>query len=1056
MSAGLSSTSSLSHEAFKQPPLDLPIPQIYNWHLEHNATYPVFLQLVPAAHRAGRYVARVADVELNSPSKPVVAMLAMSNTITVFTTILGMECARIPVFLLSPRNSAEAIAHLLMKMKVGHLLVSAEPHMQQLARRALENIKTVGNPDGHVHICAMPQYEDLYTDQPYEALPEYRDDPSAPHIIVHSSGSTSFPKPVVWTNVMERQFGSGGHNSSFKYEGEILGSHGLMLFHAIGVLHIASVARGGHILAVFPPVTPPVVVTPESTFHGLVQSEATCVLAMPSIIEEWAKDPAKVEHLRHLKAVYYGGGVLQKKAGDSLARAGVRLYTTYGLSEVAGLSRHLPAYQGAEYEYWDVNPMAAVAMRPLGDGTFEPIVLDSESYHVAVKNVVYDDREGYATSDIVVPHPSKPGFWKLVGRLDDQIVLSTGEKTNPGPLESILRGHPLVKHAVMFGRGRFQNGVLVAVTDDYVFDPNDQQKLRAFRDEIWPQVERMNEFAPSHSRLTKEMIIVAGPRRPFPLTAKGSPRRAIILNDYADDIEQLYASLASSSDVDIAPPEEWTRCSSLVFLRAVVHRVMGVAVEDNEDLFYHGCDSLQATYIRRTLLAALKSSPSWSASSDLSSNVVYDHPSISALAKHVCAAIAAEDTQSTTEEDLKRLVEKYTTNWPTRVVSRGQVAVDDTQGDVVLLTGSTGSLGTSLLAHLLTSESVQRVYAFNRPKPGASLVDRQREAFKLRGYDPNLATSPKVVFVEGRITSQGLEITENNVTLAETIRTAITHIIHIAWRVDWKLSLRSFEDAVAGVRGLVDLALSSPRQIPPRLLFTSSVAVVKNFPSSVTVPEAPITDPRIPLGQGYGEGKWVAEQILDAAQRETELRSITIRLGQLSGGVNGAWNKSDWVPAMIKSSVTLGYMPTLSGVASWLDVDIAAKALCEARDSPHSVLHLLHPRPVKWHVIAEACASQLGLQTCAYSEWLNRLESAADFEIDAERRAAVPALMLLDFFTRCGGEAAEDREALGMPRLLIDKMLTMSVSLRNASPLGSEDVRKWLSFWKRTGFLANK
>ena len=49
-------------------------------------------------------------------------------------------------------------------------------------------------------------------------------------------------------------------------------------------------------------------------------------------------------------------------------------------------------------------------------------------------NTQIDGRNAYATSDLLVPHPTKSGLWKIYGRKDDQIMLSTGEKTNPGPL----------------------------------------------------------------------------------------------------------------------------------------------------------------------------------------------------------------------------------------------------------------------------------------------------------------------------------------------------------------------------------------------------------------------------------------------------------------------------------------------------------------------------------------------------------------------------------------------------------------------------------------------
>ena len=58
----------------------------------------------------------------------------------------------------------------------------------------------------------------------------------------------------------------------------------------------------------------------------------------------------------------------------------------------------------------------------------------NECVELNVKNITMDGRSGYATSDLLRPHPTKPGLWKIVGRKDDQIMHSTGEKTNPGPL----------------------------------------------------------------------------------------------------------------------------------------------------------------------------------------------------------------------------------------------------------------------------------------------------------------------------------------------------------------------------------------------------------------------------------------------------------------------------------------------------------------------------------------------------------------------------------------------------------------------------------------------
>lgn len=130
---------------------------------------------------------------------------------------------------------------------------------------------------------------------------------------------------------------------------------------------------------------------------------------------------------------------------------------------------------------------------------------------------------------------------------------STGEKTNPVPLESMLNQDPHVSAAVMFGRGQFQAGVLVEPKPQFAFDPADETKLANFRNQIWPTMKRMNEFAPQHSRLFKEMIIVAKPTKPFTYTAKNTARRQAILTDYSDDILAVYETVEESTQANIPP-----------------------------------------------------------------------------------------------------------------------------------------------------------------------------------------------------------------------------------------------------------------------------------------------------------------------------------------------------------------------------------------------------------------------------------------------------------------------------------------------------------------------
>lgn len=65
----------------------------------------------------------------------------------------------------------------------------------------------------------------------------------------------------------------------------------------------------------------------------------------------------------------------------------------------------------------------------------------------------------------------------------------------------------------------------------------------------------------------------------------------------------------------------------------------------------------------------------------------------------------------------------------------------------------------------------------------------------------------------------------------------------------------------------------------------------------------------VAVGSGYTESKWVSEQILREAGRQTSLKSLIVRVGQLCGGLNGHWNSNEWFPSMVQSAEVVGCFP---------------------------------------------------------------------------------------------------------------------------------------------------
>ncbi|KAK0223926.1 acetyl-CoA synthetase-like protein [Armillaria fumosa] len=1031
------------------PPLNgsLTVPEIYDFHYDNNPNHAVFAygnpegngitfvpysKVIPAVHRAGWLIANAAnfDLQQDRAARPLVAVLAASDTVTFFTTFLGMFRAGIPFLALSPRNSPAALAHLFRTTKPTHLFTSADASLLELARDTFKLLE-----GGHIPVIAsMPSYEDLYKDESFIRF-------ATSTVVAHSSGSTSFPKPSVWNDKVCSQ-----------------ASMAPSMYHSAGINFINWLSTTGMILAVFPPSSPAVIPTFDAVFDGFVTTHAAYGFVPPIFLEEWCRDPLKVAHLKTLKGIVWGGAPLNPSVGNYLTNEGCKLLLIYGIVFESNFTA-TPAALGKDWQYTRINPIFSLELVPEGDGTYEGIAVADFHTELSIINTKYQGRDAYATNDLFLPHPSLLGLWRLVGRKDDQIVLSSGEKckqTNPGLLESILARDPRVTAGLYFGHGKFQSGLLVELKPQFVFPPSDQASVIKYRSLIWPTIEKMNRLAMAHSQLFKEMIIFSDPAKPFSFNVKGLPRRAVVLKEYQAEIEALYDTV--EDNIDVEPPLSWSPASSLSFIRAVMNNTLTHPIKDNDDVFEHGCDSLRAARMRNTIIHALRTTQPEKVKL-INPNFIYDHPRITALAEFVSDSVDIQksDMRSSRLENIQAMLDRYASSFSRAAVPRqpSLESVLPSPGGVILITGTTGGLGAATLAKLAYSESVHRIFAINRSaKDGSNLVERQEKALESRGYDPAIASLSKVALIEADLTELGFGV---EASVEKEIRDSVTHIIHIAWRVDFNLPLSSFEGHLKGMRALIDLALSSPQSKTPSFLFTSSVGVLGNIPGAAKgILEQPIKDPTDVIGQGYSESKWLGEQMLYRAAKETSLRPLVVRVGQIAGGVNGSWNPSDWIPAIVKSSGALGCLPAFKGVSTWIPLDIAAGTIADLRNAstPTLTVHLVHPKPTATREIFEIMAEYLDTPLQPYRNWLCALEVAA--ETPKSSSDDIPALKLLQFFRNGTRSEEEGKEPIGIPTLDCTEAQRASTHLRNAKPIQREDVLSWLQYWSRIGFLSYK
>jgi Male sterility protein/Phosphopantetheine attachment site len=81
-------------------------------------------------------------------------------------------------------------------------------------------------------------------------------------------------------------------------------------------------------------------------------------------------------------------------------------------------------------------------------------------------------------------------------------------------------------------------------------------------------------------------------------------------------------------------------------------------------------------------------------------------------------------------------------------------------GEVVLVTGTTGAIGASVLSELVQSSAVRLIYAVNRrAADGSSLTERQKNSLMTRGLDPAIVDSSKVILLEADLDLPDLGLT---------------------------------------------------------------------------------------------------------------------------------------------------------------------------------------------------------------------------------------------------------------------------------------------------------
>lgn len=382
--------------------------------------------------------------------------------------------------------------------------------------------------------------------------------------------------------------------------------------------------------------------------------------------------------------------------------------------------------------------------------------------------------------------------------------------------------------------------------------------------------------------------------------------------------------------------------------------------------------------------------------------------------------------------------------------AKGRAAITRPSGSCVLVTGGAGSLGSHLVADLAQRPNVDTVVVLNR-RHEADAMQRQLQAFSSRSLSLSAAAL-------GKLQVYGTDMTKPHLGLSretyETICRRTSHIIHAAWAMSAKRPMSGFKPQFNVMRNMIELARDAANTLPLstqiRFQFISSIAVVGHYPlrhGTSDVPEARVDIADV-LPNGYGDAKFACERALDLTlHRHPDRFAVScVRIGQIAGATaSGYWNTQEHLPFLLRSAQTLRCLPQLDGVLSWTPVDCVAGTLAElvlTPERPYPVYNIDNPVRQRWSDVLPVLADAMGLdEFVPFRDWVDRVRVGGP-------SGGNPALMLIDFL-----EDNFERMSCGGLLLSTAQATEHSPTLAATGPVSDEVVRRFIQYWKNSGFL---
>lgn len=435
------------------------------------------------------------------------------------------------MFYSSPRNRPDIQIALLEKLQCTTLFTP---------RKMSETTKTVLDAK-NMDTFILPELEyflDPVPVQPYPYNKTFDEACHDPYVVMHSSGTTGIPKILVL------KLGSAAAHDAFQRFPDF-GDNPWFVSSWTGKRVVTNFpwvhAGGAHMLSSgiyndFVPVIPagwPYKATDANHLH--VHGNVSSAWYSPSVLVDIARNEEFLKNMSNLESVSYTGGPLPKKYAATIAQH-THIFGSIGSTETGILPNEMPPAD--MWDYYRYNERLGHTFRHYADDLYELVHVKSKATKpFQAVFFTLPDIDTWNMRDLYVEHPTRPGWWRSSGRVDDVVIMADAKKLHPVPYEAVIEQHSDIATALICGTGRTRPAVLLQP----VKWPESEQEERHLIEKAWPYFEKANEAGPVFGRLLKELVIVAKPDRPMARAGgKDTVQRKRSLDLYIEDINQAY------------------------------------------------------------------------------------------------------------------------------------------------------------------------------------------------------------------------------------------------------------------------------------------------------------------------------------------------------------------------------------------------------------------------------------------------------------------------------------------------------------------------------------